>query len=68
MIRFIVERHKADFNAGLERRDFITLDVDVPDLEALMLRGGHGEMGFDSWRLLGAEIIAATPAAGQGET
>jgi hypothetical protein len=56
MVRLIVECHEADFNSGLERRDYVTLDVELPELEALLKRGGKGEMGFESWRLLGAEL------------
>lgn len=57
MIRLIVECHESDFHSGLERRDFRTLDVELPELEALLRRGGRGEMGFESWRLLGAEVL-----------
>ena len=67
MIRFIVERHHADHNVGFERRDIITLDKDLPDLEAMLRKGGYGEMGFDSWRLLGAEVIDAAPREGGKE-
>ena len=59
MIRFVIERHEHDFNSGLERRDFKTLDVDLPELEEMLGRGGRGEMGFESWQLRGVEILHA---------
>lgn len=59
MIRLIVECHQADFNAGSERKDYVTLDVELPELEWLLLKGGRGEMGFESWRLLGAEVLTS---------
>ncbi|MHB8086300.1 MAG: hypothetical protein ACYDHZ_10780 [Dehalococcoidia bacterium] len=57
MIRLIVECHEADFNAGFDRKNYITLDVKLPELERLLTKGGKGEMGFESWRLLGAEVF-----------
>lgn len=57
MIRLVVQSHEHDFNSGMERKDFHTIVVDIPELEAMLNRGGKGEMGFESWQLLGAEII-----------
>lgn len=57
MIRFIVQRHEQDHNCGLERRDFVTIDASVPELERLLRKGGRGEMGFESYQLLGAELL-----------
>lgn len=57
MIRLIVECHEINCNSGVDRRDYVTLDVELPQLEELLKRGWRGEMGFESWRLLGAEII-----------
>ena len=61
MLRFVVEKHEQDHNSGFERRDVVTLDIELPELERLLNRGGRGEMGFESWRLLGVEIL--TPNA-----
>ena len=57
MIRLVIECHEYDFNSGMERRDFHTVDVELPEVEAMLKRGGKGEMGFESWRLLGAEML-----------
>lgn len=63
MIRFIIQTHEFDFNSGFERKDFQTIDLDVPSLEQLLKSGGRGEMGFCSTTLIGVEIIEP-----QGET
>jgi len=57
MLRFIVQKHEYDFNSCLDRREIFTILVDVPELEAMLVRGGRGEMGFESWQLLGAEVV-----------
>lgn len=59
MIRFVVECHEMQYGPGIDRRDYVTVDVELPELEALLTRGGRGEGGFESWRLLGAEILPA---------
>ncbi len=57
MIRFVVEVHEMQFGPGIDRRDYVTLDVDLPELEGMLKRGGRGEGGFESWQLLGAEVL-----------
>jgi len=59
MIRLIVECHEFDANVGIERKDYTTLDVDLPKLEALLKRGEKGPMGFETWRLIGVEVLPA---------
>ena len=56
MIRFIVECHEMVFDSGLNRNEYTTIDVELPELEALLVRGGKGPGGFESWRLIGAEV------------
>lgn len=56
MLRFIIERHEMVYDAGLDRRDFYTIDLEIPELEAAIKRGGQGPGGFESHRLLGAEL------------
>ena len=63
MIRFVVECHEMQYGPGIDRRDYVTVDVELPELEALLKRGGCGEGGFESWRLLGAEILPANQTA-----
>ena len=57
MIRFVVEVHEMQYGPGIDRRDYVTLDVDIPELEAMLKRGGKGEGGFESWRLLCVEVL-----------
>jgi hypothetical protein len=57
MIRAIIERHAYDFNSGLEERDYTTIDVNIPEIETLLRKGGKGEIGFEKWRFIGVEII-----------
>ena len=56
MIRFIVQAHEVD-ELGLDRKDFHTIDAEVPTLEAALMRGGRGGFGFNSWTLVGAEVL-----------
>ena len=63
MIRFVVECHEMQYGPGIDRRDYVTVDVELPELEALLTRGGRGEGGFESWRLLGAEVLPADVVA-----
>ena len=56
MIRFIVKRHQVDHISGLNKTSHETLDLDVPELEALLSEGGFGENGSLSVELIGAEI------------
>ena len=57
MIRFVVECHEMQYGPGIDRRDYVTVDMELPERESLLERGGKGEGGFESWRLLGAEIL-----------
>ena len=43
MIRFVVECHEMQYGPGIDRRDYVTVDVELPELEALLTRGGRGE-------------------------
>jgi hypothetical protein len=58
MLRFIIQNQRQDNHIGLGLTDYYTLDIDVPELEAALTRGGHGEMGFDLHSLMGVEILA----------
>lgn len=64
MIRFIIKRHERDNNSGAEMLDYKTVDIDAPELEKILSGGGSGPMGFESFQLIGAEIIHEPPANG----
>ena len=49
MLRFIVKNHRFDFNSGLDRTDFVTLDAVNHELEEFLTRW---------WSLEGVEILA----------
>lgn len=68
MIRFVLKMSERNAIAGYDREALVTVDADVPSLEALLKRGGHGENGFEIWQLLGAEVIdAALSASAEGK-
>ena len=62
MIRFIIKRKVLDRNSECESERFETLDVDVPELEAVLLRGGTGMSAHDISHLVGVEIREASNA------
>ena len=57
MLRFIIQNQREDGRLGVGFVDYYTLDIDVPELEAALTRGGHGEMGFDRHSLVGVEVL-----------
>ena len=57
MLRFILERSETDANIGLVSRGHYTIDVDVPEIEAALQRGGRGEAGFEFHELVGVEVL-----------
>lgn len=63
MIRLIIQSHEFCGNTGLEHKALHTIDVELPELEAMMRRGGRGESGFESWQLIGAEVREEALAA-----
>jgi hypothetical protein len=40
-------------------KEYETVDVIVPALEEILLRGGSGPAGFDQSRVLGVEVVEA---------
>jgi hypothetical protein len=50
----------------METDDFETLLLEVPELEALLLRGGSGGPGYDRTILLGAELVSVSAAKEPG--
>ena len=57
MLRIILERHELDQHSGMERNDVYTLDLDIPELEAALTRGGRGDSGFEVHRLIGVDVL-----------
>lgn len=60
MIRFIVERKVKCQYSGAEWSQFITVDADVPSLEALLGANGLSETGYEMHHLVGAEVLKDT--------
>lgn len=57
MIRFILKRkHKADPDPGCGTVALETLDVQVPELEKVLRRGGVSQYSYDITELVGAEV------------
>jgi len=64
VIRFIIKRKVLDRHSECESERFETLDVDVPELEAVLLRGGTGMNEHDISHLVGVEIRREASNAG----
>ena len=56
MLRFILKRKVSDRHSGAVTEHFETIDIDAPDLQALLLRGGSGMDEYDFTQLVGVEI------------
>jgi hypothetical protein len=57
MLRFIIKRTIRDANDSYSSDTFETIDVELPQIEEILNRGGYGEMGFDRSELAGVEIV-----------
>lgn len=55
MIRFVLRRQRVELDWRSTTLE--TLDVDLPELEAILTRGGYGPEGCDLTELIGAEIV-----------
>jgi len=56
MIRFIL-RDEAKLLCGLKDETFRTIDLDVPELENQLLRGGYDGDCYQRTKLLAVEIL-----------
>ena len=62
MIRFILTRRFSDTHIDMgEIKTFITVDADVPELEAMLSRGGYGNAGFEFISVTGCEVLSPQP-------
>lgn len=57
MIRFILRHENCCAHTDMRTSNLFTVDIDVPELEALVNRGGHGPSGFDYTHLVGIEVL-----------
>lgn len=64
MLRFIIKREVKDGHNGLTDSGFETVDIDVPELEAILLGGGFSEHSYDHRLLAGVEILKASKTQG----
>ena len=60
MIRFFIER-SMKYRAGLQNKQLETVDIDVPELEAILRGGGIDLYEYDHRRLVGCEVIVQEP-------
>ena len=57
MLRFIMCVHEAN-PLGITWNDYYTLDINVPELEEAISRGGRDEVAFEKHSLIGIEVLA----------
>ena len=57
MLRFILQRSHQDEHNGASGTTWETFDCDVPNLEAMLKRGGRSEGGHDLTHMVGVEIL-----------
>jgi hypothetical protein len=61
-------RYQALDCAGLQADELFTLDLDVPELEKQLTRGGYGESGYERVSLAGVEVHTAPDSAKEERT
>lgn len=67
MLRFIIKKRWASVPDGDARgEEFLTLDVDVPELEKRLRGGGMSQYGFEFYDLAGVEILRAPTTTRDG--
>lgn len=57
VIRFIIRHRGACHISAATWDDLTSIELDVPQLEEILTRGGKGESGFDRFELVGVEIL-----------
>ena len=56
MLRFILKNKYSCEISGNSGERYETIDIDVPELEKILIRGGFGESGYDKTELIGVEL------------
>ena len=64
MIRIIFLRESFSEVNQMRMSRHYTMDVDVPELERELSRGGFGETGYDFCSVVGVEVIPGKADAG----
>ena len=61
MIRLIIKKRLVDLNLGRDEESYVTIDVDLPEVEELLGKGCVGETGLDSNTFVGLEVLGQVP-------
>jgi hypothetical protein len=63
MLRFVIKRtiHHEDMQYHTEMLQ--TIDLDLPEIEYILTRGGSGNGGFDESQLVGVEVLGTYPTS-----
>lgn len=59
MIRFIIKKtYNPDSSVkGATHQTYLTADIDVPELERILTKGGFSQYGCEHYELTGVEIL-----------
>ena len=57
MLRVMLRRRMHDAASGCSIDNLFTLDVEVPELEQQLRKGGYGESGFEVIEMVGVEVL-----------
>jgi hypothetical protein len=65
MLRFVFQVSRLDGNTGLKTKGIETVDIDVPVLEGMLIKGGLSENSYEVHDLFGIEILTGKGVAAQ---
>ncbi|MFA5217272.1 hypothetical protein [Sulfuricurvum sp.] len=65
MLRFVFQVSRLDGNTGLKTKGIETVDIDVPVLEGMLIKGGLSENSYEVHDLFGIEILTGKGADAQ---
>lgn len=57
MLRAILRRRMRDAISGCEHESLFTMDLEIPELEEQLRKGGFGESGYEVIELVGMEAL-----------